>query len=60
MDKKIRKDPRNRLGSGKQKSVVIVSVRLSYDEYQSIVSLCKDNDVTMSNYIRKNIIPNGN
>jgi NRPS condensation-like uncharacterized protein len=59
MTKKARKDPRNRLGTGKEKSVVIVSVRLSYDEYQSIVSLCKDNDITLSNYVRKNIIPNG-
>jgi predicted DNA-binding protein len=60
MTKKPRKDPRNRLGTGKEKSVVIVSVRLSYEEYQTIVSLCKDNEVTMSNYIRNNIIPNGN
>ena len=59
MTKKPRKDPRNRLGTGKEKSVVIVSVRLSYDEYQSIVCLCKDNDITLSNYVRKNIIPNG-
>jgi predicted DNA-binding protein len=60
MTKKPRKDPRNRLGAAKEKSVVIVSVRMSYEEYQSIVSLCKDNDTTMSNYIRNNIIPNGN
>lgn len=59
MTKKPRKDPRNRLGAAKVKSVVLVSVRLSYDEYQRIVSLCKDNDITMSQYVRNNIIPNG-
>lgn len=60
MTKKPRKDPRKRLGTGKEKSVVLVSVRLPYEEYQRIVYLCKDNDITMSQYVRNKIMQNGN
>jgi hypothetical protein len=54
---KKRKDPRQRLGSSQKKSVATISVRVTIDEYNKIVELCKERDVTLSEYIRGNIIP---
>jgi hypothetical protein len=54
---KKRKDPRQRLGSSTKKSVATISVRVTMDEYNKIVEICKDRDVTLSEYIRASIIP---
>lgn len=56
MEKKKRKDPRQRLGSS-QKSVVTISLRVSKDEYDKIVSVCKNREMTLSEYVRKSIVP---
>ena len=54
---KKRKDPRQRLGSSQKKSVATISVRVTMDEYNKIVELCKDRDMTLSEYIRESIVP---
>lgn len=50
--KKQRKDPRQRLGSSQKDKVMTVSIRLTKPQYQVLVDKCKQEDVTLSNYIR--------
>jgi hypothetical protein len=50
--KKQRKDPRQRLGSSSKDKVMTVSIRLTKPQYQVLVDKCKQEDVTLSNYIR--------
>lgn len=52
-----RKDPRQRLGTSQKKSVVTISLRVSIEEYNKIVDVCKEKDITMSEYIRANVVP---
>jgi hypothetical protein len=52
-----RKDPRQRLGTSQKKSVVTISLRVSIEEYNKIVDVCKEKDITMSEYIRTNVVP---
>lgn len=56
MEKKRRKDPRKRLGTSQKKAVVTISVRVNLEEYNGIVGLCKERDMTLSEYIRGRII----
>ena len=50
--KKQRRDPRQRLGSSRKDKVMTVSIRLTKPQYQALVDKCKQEDVTLSNYIR--------
>jgi hypothetical protein len=49
---KQRKDPRQRLGSSKKDKVMTVSIRLAKPQYQVLVDKCKQDNITLSNYIR--------
>jgi hypothetical protein len=50
--KKQRRDPRQRLGSSRKDKVMTVSIRLTRPQYEVLVDKCKQEDVTLSNYIR--------
>jgi ribosome-interacting GTPase 1 len=49
---KQRKDPRQRLGSSQKDKVMTVSIRLNKPQYQVLVDKCKNDGITLSNYIR--------
>jgi hypothetical protein len=57
MEKKIRKDPRQRLGTSKKKSIVTISTRIPHDDYMRVVELCKNKNLTLSEYIRNTVVP---
>lgn len=50
--KKQRRDPRQRLGSSVKDKVMTVSIRLTKPQYEVLVDKCKQEDITLSNYIR--------
>ena len=50
--KKQRRDPRQRLGSSVKDKVMTVSIRLTKPQYQVLVDKCRQEDITLSNYIR--------
>lgn len=49
---KKRIDPRRRLGTSTKDKVMTVTIRLTKPQYQVLVDKCKEDNITLSNYIR--------
>jgi hypothetical protein len=58
MSIKIRKDPRQRLGSAKERDFAIITVRISYDEYKDIVDYCNQNKITLTHHVKSRCLIN--